>query len=455
MSDLDTYDDAAALEHFYTLALQAALVRTEEASAKAYEAMLEVQALLVAHDRARFEDVLETLPNSFYDLYVADLINEIDFNALFYFIDHHSILGLLADDHYTYVKHQLQVKGGDAPAAYDFICGLEHFMQGSPELALPYFTKIDSELGEYFLGMCYYQLKDYEHAKRLLQALFESLLSLQQDYEEFQTHETYGYLLYDLSHYALEANVILEDYKEAERTAQLILQEFSLEQLAALSRNNTTAIEEITDFEVFVNNYTTALIKLRKYKEAKALLEESIRLNPEASLIQRRLQNSADQLERQLFADAILAPILHKEKAYGVKEFLKGKRFARADKLEELLALQIEAGIPVFGEPLAIYEDEYGYGRQYKVPGVTGLIDLVLIDQTAALLYAVVLKPDSRGVAIYEQIKKYTQRLEQLTGKTVKGILCIQQPKEALLAKVKADDTISLFTYHLEFKELG
>tara|TARA_B100002049_G_C16066910_1_gene370907 strand:+ start:913 stop:1590 length:678 start_codon:yes stop_codon:yes gene_type:complete len=224
--------------------------------------------------------------------------------------------------------------------------------------------------------------------------------------------------------------------------------------MTALSRHNTTDAEEITDFEVFVNNYTTALIKLRKYKEAKALLEESIRLNPEASLIQRRLQNSADQLDRQLFADAILAPILHKEKAYGVKEFLKGKRFAKADKLEALLALQIEAGIPVFGEPLAIYEDEYGYGRQYKVPGVTGLIDLVLIDQAAALLYAVVLKPNSTGVAVYEQIKKYTQRLEELTGKTVKGILCIQQPKEALLAKVKADDTISLFTYHLEFKEL-
>tara|TARA_B100002049_G_C16066910_1_gene370906 strand:+ start:222 stop:908 length:687 start_codon:yes stop_codon:yes gene_type:complete len=221
MSDLDTYDDAAALEHFYTLALQAALVRTEEASAKAYEAMQEVLVLLIAHDRARFEHVLATLPNSFYDLYVEELINKIDFNALFYCIDHHSILGLLTDEHYAYVKHQLQVKGGDAPAAYDFICGLERFMQGSPELALPYFTKIDSELGEYFLGMCYYQLKDYEHAKRLLQALFESLLSLQQDYEEFQTHETYGYLLYDLSHYALEANVILEDYKEAERTAQL------------------------------------------------------------------------------------------------------------------------------------------------------------------------------------------------------------------------------------------
>lgn len=455
MSDLDTYDDAAELEHFYTLALQAALVRTEEASAKAYEAMQEVLVLLIAHDRARFEHVLATLPNSFYDLYVEELINEIDFNALFYFIDHHSILGLLTDEHYAYVKHQLQVKGGDAPAAYDFICGLERFMQGSPELALSYFTKIDSELGEYFLGMCYHQLKDYEHAKRLLQALFESLLSLQQDYEEFQTHETYGYLLYDLSHYALGANVILENYKEAERMAQLILQEFSLEQMAALSRNNTTDAAEITDFEVFVNNYTTALIKLCKYKEAKALLEESIRLNPEASLIQRRLQNSADQLERQLFADSILAPILHKEKAYGVKEFLKGKRFPRADKLEALIALQIEAGIPVFGESLAIYEDEYGYGRQYKVPGVTGLIDLVLIDQAAEVLYVVLLKPNSAGIAVYEQIKKYTQELEALTNKTVKGILCIQQPKEALLSKVRADDTISLFSYHLEFKELG
>lgn len=65
------------------------------------------------------------------------------------------------------------------------------------------------------------------------------------------------------------------------------------------------------------------------------------------------------------------------------------------------------------------------------------------------------LNPIAQGVAVYDQIKKYTQGLAALTGKIVKGILCIHQPEEALLAKVKADDTISLFSYHLEFKELG
>lgn len=457
MNTSTNYDDedAAGLERFYTLALQAALVQTEEASARAYEAMEEVQALLVTHDHERFGDVLETLPYSFFDLYVADMIEEIDVNPLLYLIDHQSILGLLTDEHYAYVKHQLKVKGADAPAAYDFICGIELFMQSSPELALPYFTKIDNELGEYFSGMCYYHLKDYEHAKRLLQVLFESLLSLQEDFEEFQTHETYGYLLYDLSHYALGANVLLEDYKEAERMAQLILQEFSLKEMTALAKRNTTDAEDLTDFEVFVNNYTTALVKLRKYKEAKALLEESIGLNPEASLIQRRLQNSADQLDRQLFANSILAPILHKEKAYGLKEFLKGKRFARAEKLEDLIEQQIDAGMPVFGKRLAVYHDEYGYGKHYAVPHVTGLIDLVLIDQAADILYAVVLKPNTAGVAVYDQIKRYTQGLEQRTAKPVRGIICLHQPKEALVAKVKDDESIELFSYHVAFKKLG
>lgn len=456
MNTSTNYDDedAAGLERFYTLALQAALVQTEEASAQAYEAMLEVQYLLVTYDQERFSEVLETLPSSFFDLYVADLIEEIDVHPLLYLIDHQSITGLLAYEHYEYVKHQLKEKGADAPAAYDFICGIELFMKGSPELALPYFTKIDNELGAYFSGMCYYHLKEYEQAKRLLQALFESLLSLQEDFEEFQTHETYGYLLYDLSHYALGANVILEDYKEAERMAQLILQEFSLEEMTALSRSNTTDAEYLTDFEVFVNNYTTALIKLRKYKEAKALLEESIGLNPEASLIQRRLQNSADQLDRQLSADAILAPILHKQNAYGLKEFLKGKRFARAEKLEDLIEQQIDAGMPVFGKRLAVYQDEYGYGKHYALPGVTGLIDLVLIDEAADVLYAVVLKPNTTGVALYDQIKRYTQGLEQLTDKPVRGIICLRQPKKALIAKVKADDRIELFTYHVAFKRV-
>ena len=455
MNDTHEYYDEDALEQFYTLAAQAALIRTKEASAQAYEAMQEVQDLLVAHDRARFEDVLETLPNSFFDLYVAELIDEIDMNALFYYLDYPSILGLLTEEHYAYVKHQLQVKGADAQEAYDFICGIEFFMQNSPELALPYFTKLDSELGEYFAGMCYYQLKDYEHAKRLLQGLFEYLLRFQQDVEEFQTHETYGCLLYDLSHYALGANVVLEHYKEAERMAQLILQEFSLEQLTALSRRKTTNAEDITDFEVFVNNYTTALIKLCKYKEAKALLEESIGLSPEASLIQRRLQNSAEQLDRQLFADSILAPILHKEKADSLTEFLKGKRFARADRLEDLIVQQIDAGMPVFGKHLAVYEDEHGYGKHYALPGVSGRIDLVLIDKETEVLYAVVLKLNTAGEEVYALLKGYMQGLEQLTAQWVRGIIGVHQPNEALVAKVKADNSIELFTYQVAFKKMG
>lgn len=455
MTNTNPYEDEAGLEHFYRLAAQAAEKQTEAASARAYEAMLAVQMLLVEQDYVRFSAVLATLPNSFLDLYIADVIREIDVLPLLYLIHHHSILGLLTDAQYAYAKHQLKVKFEDAPAAYDFICGIEFFTEDSPELALPYFTKIDNELGEYFSGMCYYHLKDYENAKRLLQALFEELLSIQEYAVEFQTDEFFGLLLHDLSQYVLGANIMLEAYKEAERIANLLLQEFSLLDLVAISERTTKDTEDITDFEVFVNNYTTALVKLRKYKEARELLEESIRLNPEASLIKRRLQNSADQLDRQRTADSLLAPILHKQKAYGLKEFLKGKRFAGEEKLEDLIELQIDAGMPVFGKRLAVYQDEYGYGKHYALPHVTGLIDLVLIDTAAAVLYAVVLKRNTAGVAVYDQIKRYTQGLEQLTDIPVRGIICLHQPEEALIAKVKEDESIKLFTYHVAFKKLG
>ncbi|MEC7784455.1 MAG: endonuclease NucS domain-containing protein [Bacteroidota bacterium] len=455
MNTSTNYEDEAGLEHFYRLAVQAAEEQTKEASARAYDAMLDVQNQIRDSDFDRFKEVLAILPNHFLDLYVDDVIKDISDAPLMYLVSHRSLLGMFTDAQYSYVKKQLNLQSEDEPTAYYFIAGIELFTEDSPEMALHYFSKIDNELGEYFSGLCYYHLKNYENAKRLLQSLFEELLNLQEAVVEFQTDEEYGLLLYDLSQYAISANVLLGEYKEAERVVKLLQKEYSLRDLVAISNNNIADDEDVTDFEVFVNNYTTALVNLRKYKEAKELLEESILLNPEASLIKRRLQNSADQLDRQLTADSILAPILHKKRAYGLKEFLKSNRFAREEKLEDLIELQIKYGMQVFGKSLEVYQDEYGYGRQYAVPNVNGFIDLLLMDKAADILYVVELKRNTGGIEVYDQIKRYTEGVRELTDKTVRGIICLHHPKDALIEKVKEDETISLFTYHFEFKKLG
>ncbi|PHR96646.1 MAG: hypothetical protein COA80_08585 [Leeuwenhoekiella sp.] len=455
MDTTNRYDDEAGLEHFYRLAVKASEEQTAVASAKAYEAMFDIQIQIIHSDYARFKEVLAILPDSFLDLYAQDVIKDISEAPLNYLLSHKAFLGMISDEQYEYVKQQLSLHREGEPLAYNFIRGVELLTEDTPEIALFYFKSVDNLLGDYYLALCYYGLENYENARRLFKQLLQELLDLQKQSSELQSDPDFGLLLYDHCQFILSANVVLGEYEEGEHIANILLQEYTLNEIAAISKSDIKEDEMQSDFEVFVNNYTTVLVGLQKYKEVKKLLEEVRLLRPESILIKSRLNDINEKLKRQETANMILAPVLHKKRAYGLKDFVQSNRFAREEKLEDLIELQIKYGMQVFGKSLEIYQDQYGYGRQYAVPNVNGFIDLLLIDKAADILYVVELKRNTAGVEVYNQIKRYTEGLKLHTSKAIKGIICLHKPSDDLIAKVKEDDSVELFTYHFAFKKLG
>ena len=209
MSKSGIFQNEVGLQNFYKNAIVAYEHPTPDNAQEAYDALMDLPIQIMDSDFDRLKEVLAILPNHFLDLYINNVIKDISDAPLMYLVGYRSLLGIFTDAQYSYVMKQLNLQSEDEPTAYYFIAGIKLFTEDSPEIALHYFNRIDNELGDYFSGLCYYHLKNYENTRRLLQSLFEELLNLQEAMVEFQTDEEYVLLLYDLSQYAISTNVLL------------------------------------------------------------------------------------------------------------------------------------------------------------------------------------------------------------------------------------------------------
>ena len=113
-----------------------------------------------------------------------------------------------------------------------------------------------------------------------------------------------------------------------------------------------------------------------------------------------------------------------------------------------------QGSIRIFGVPLKIYRRRGEYGRQYIIP--EGRLDLLAEDKEGNL-YIIELKKDEGYDDAYNQIVSYLDWFEQNKiekGENVYGIICLNNPSEDLVQRVRQDKRVSLFEYHISYTEI-
>lgn len=134
---------------------------------------------------------------------------------------------------------------------------------------------------------------------------------------------------------------------------------------------------------------------------------------------------------------------------------IKRQQFSSEKLLEDELTLRLEAGMPVFGMNLHIYDHKGDfYGRQY--PFEMGRLDLLCEDNNGNL-YIIELKKDSGYDDAYVQTAQYLDWFEKAPisqGKKVYGIICLNSPTPELVGKVRNDPRMKLFEYQISYTEI-
>ena len=131
------------------------------------------------------------------------------------------------------------------------------------------------------------------------------------------------------------------------------------------------------------------------------------------------------------------------------------QQFSSEKLLEDELTLRLEAGMPIFGMNLHVYNHKGDYyGRQY--PFEMGRLDLLCEDENGDL-YIIELKKDSGYDDAYVQTAQYLDWFEKAPiskGKRVYGIICQNSPTQALISKVRNDQRMRLFEYQISYTEI-
>ena len=129
-------------------------------------------------------------------------------------------------------------------------------------------------------------------------------------------------------------------------------------------------------------------------------------------------------------------------------------QFSSERLLEEELWNRLDQGKDIFGMHLKIYEGPKGYGRQFIIP--VGRLDLLAVDEDENY-YVIELKKDSGYKDAYEQTVSYVKWIQKNMAKKsqkVYGIICLNQPTQELVDKVRNDKSMRLFEYHIHYQEI-
>ena len=204
-----------------------------------------------------------------------------------------------------------------------------------------------------------------------------------------------------------------------------------------------------------VNNYVRTLLAMKRFKDAKAFVE-----NPPHQIIKSLLEKvkNAPNTNQRISADKPILESTHEEAGPSVENNIdigvKKQQFTSEKILEDELMLRIESGIEVFGKKLKIYRRKGIFGRQYILSNGRRL-DL-LAEDSEGNLYVIELKKDSGYDDAYEQTIDYLKWFDENWKDKVKniyGIICLNNPTQVLLDKVHSNPRIRVFEYQISYTE--
>jgi len=388
---------------------------------------------------------------NFYNELSILFLNDLNESPEMYFIFWEPIIGLLNNQEKSILLQQ-GLENHYQGDADDYINGMKHLDNGSPEIALFYFKRIDHYIAYYFNGICYLETENNENSiiefnifiKNLNETLkiptLENEIGL--TLAKWNTLNDLGYLYNRI-----------EEYQRAKESYKAGLEIFNFEDTYEI--NNQQNIEDnFDDFNIWVNNYLLALEKTNSINECIKVLKYVLIKRPDNYYFQCKLFFFEQKEKNSNFPSNIPDQLFKKKQPFNIQKFESIKLISKEKALEDLIVEQIKYGFKVFGKSLEVYKSEYIFGRQYYISSVNGILDLLLIDKFADQLYIVELKRNEAGIEVVEQIEKYIDGLSKELNINIKGIICLHKPDTLLADLVKTKENIELYTYEFEFKKI-
>ncbi len=228
---------------------------------------------------------------------------------------------------------------------------------------------------------------------------------------------------------------------------------YLLKQYAKAEQIFKQCLEEDRDARWAANNYVRVLLSTGRYADAKAFIAEG--KYKISSGLKKRVEGA-----KNVNLNKHDAPLQEEqdeaESGFYIKKIKQnaGAQFSSEKILEDELTSRIDSGKPVFGKHLKIYRRHGEFGRQYIIP--IGRLDLLAEDDTGNL-YIIELKKDSGYDDPYEQTAAYLDWFEKNhkeKGKEIFGIICLNNPKNDLIEKVRQDSRMRLFNYTISYDEI-
>lgn len=415
---------------------------------------LEEEVILddLLNEQQRTKNAFNGQNENFYRELSKIFVRDLNETPEMYFMTWELIFDLLNDIEFNlFLELSLEVyTDGDAD---DYINGMIKLNDGSPEIALFYFNRINHYVASYFIGLCYLDLENNENAIIELELFLNNLNSTLQK-PELENQQ--GLLLAKwnaLNHLGYLYNRI-EDYKKAKTFYEQGLEIFSLEDTYHINNENDPN-NPFDEFALWTNNYILSLEKTGKIDKAIEILNFATEKRPTDIYFVRQLSKFIERKNSNTFADDIINKLFKKKQPFNIQQFEATKLISKEKSLEDLIVEQIKYGFNVFGKGLEIYKDDFIYGRQYYISSVNGILDLLLIDKKNDQLYVVELKRNESGIEVVEQIEKYIDGLSKELNRNIKGIICLHKPDNSLTELVNSKENIELYTYGFDFKKLG
>lgn len=394
--------------------------------------------------------------DNFYNSLSIDFVNDLNEMPDLYFLKWESFLDFF-DVGTKCLFLQKSVENANNTDATDYLNGLIELDNNRPEIGLFHFNRIDDYVACYFIALCYFELDNFENSiKNNIFFIDKFDVNIEgSDVKEIgKLKEEFNYKLLRFNVHSDLAYCYnrVGDYTNAFKHYEKVLEIFNLYELYSFRHNEN---EEQNTFILDVNNMLLAIDKVGRYSKGIEVLSFVITKYPHNNYYQELKQKFEAKLSHISLGDDIINKVFRRKKPFGIEKFEATKLIAKEKILEDLIIEQIKYGFKVFGKDLEVYQDTLIFGRQYYLPTVNGILDLLLIDKVSNTLYIIELKRNEAGVEVVEQIERYILGLQQaFSDREVKGIICLHKSDNKLIELVNTKPNIELFTYEFTFTEI-
>ncbi|MCA4777905.1 endonuclease NucS domain-containing protein [Empedobacter stercoris] len=407
----------------------------------------------ISKNLKQFSTAINGQRDQFYDEIALIFKDDFELNPILYLLVWEEILSSFNQNSLDYFFDSCKSLDFNSDFT-DFINGLIELNKENYDLALLHFNRIENEIAYYFLGLCYFELENDENAIKQNELFLDYLTeTVKQSKVNGLALDSFIIIYWNVYNDLAYSNILIHSYDKALAYFNQSLEVLSLEENYQI-RSKIKYDNDINDFEVFINNYLIALEKKGNFKKAVNILEFVLSKLKSNNYYQKLKEEFIQKIENNKDSEAIIQRLFKPKKPFEISSFQSIKLLSKEKSLEDMIVEQIKYGINVFGKELEIYQDDFIYGRQYRIPYINGILDLLLIEKSTNQLYLVELKRNEAGIEVVDQIENYISALSSQLERDIKGIICLHKPNQALIDLVKSKENIDLFTYNFQFNQL-